>query len=219
MKAQFLGLMNRRDLTANDTLAETFIDQAIMRVQRELRVPAMESIVDVTITSDYTGLVIPNDLIELKEIRPKANNVALKKKAKDIAYALSSYVGTPEVYAREGGLWVLGPTPSTGDVIRIVYYAELEPLVAGSDSNIISEIAWDLIVYGACSFACDYFVDKRKGHTVNPMTGEIIDGFEGQYNKTLHDLQDQADQDELGDDAAVEPALDYPCDDEVYFSV
>lgn len=215
MISQFLGLMNRRDLTANTALVSTFMDQAIMRVQRELRVPAMEKIVDVTIANTYAGLVIPSDFLKLKEIRPQASNLKARKVSLDRAEIASQTQGVPCVYARQGGLWVLGPTPSTGDVIRITYYSELPPLVNDTDQNIISQIAWDLIVYAACSFACEYYSDKRRGTTVDPLTGKIIDGFEGHYNRVLNDLQDQSDEDVLGDDAVVESALCFPVDPDV----
>lgn len=203
MVSQFTGLMNRRDLTANTTLINTFMDQAIQRVQRQLRVPAMEKEVDVTIASDYAGLIIPSDLLELKEIRPAANQLKLNKINLDRALTLASVKGIPRFYSRQGGLWILGPCPATGDVIRITYYAEMAPLVADTDENIISIIAWDLIVNAACAFACEYYVDKRQ------------QSFENHYQMILSDLQDQADEDELGDNAAVEPALHYPCDDPI----
>lgn len=203
MKAQFTGLMNRRDLTANTALVSTFMDQAIMRVQRELRVPAMEKIVDVTIAPDYAGLVIPSDLIELKEIRPAASQKALDKDTLDRALYAAYTNGIPQIYSRQGGLWVLGPSPSAGDVIRVTYYAELAALTTGASENVLSQIAWDLIVNAACSKACVYFNDKRQA------------GFETEYSNIFTALQEQADADELGDDAAVSPALIYPTDDDI----
>jgi hypothetical protein len=201
LKSKFTSLFNRRDLTANTALVDTFIDQAIMRVQRDLRVPAMEKMIDVTIASDYAGLVIPSDLLELKEIRPQANNKKLVKRNLDAALVASSTAGIPQIYARQGGLWILGPTPATGDVIRVTYYAEMSPLNADSDENIISIIAWDLLLQAALVNAAQFFVDKRK------------DDFEASYQAILQALQDQADEDSLGDDAAVEPGLKYPAED------
>src|SRR5882757_1778609 len=66
LTAQFTGLMNRRDMTA--ALTTTFITQAILRIQRELRAPFQEATIVYTIPESYvatTGLAIPNDLLEL----------------------------------------------------------------------------------------------------------------------------------------------------------
>ena len=41
--------------------------------------------------------------------------------------------------------------------------------MAPTDTNIISVIAWDLIVYGALVLACEYYNDKRR------------DGFEQRF--------------------------------------
>lgn len=207
MKAAFTKLFNRRDLSADTALVDQFMDQAIMRVQRELRVPAMEKIVDVTIAANYAGLVIPNDLVELKEIRPAANQLKCFKRNLDRVLTAASTAGTPLIYARQGGVWQLGPTPATGDVIRVTYYAEMAPLSADGDENVLSIIAWDLFVQAALVRAAQHYVDKRK------------DDFEANFQQILMDLQDQADEDELGDQAGVEPGLIYPADDTAFEAI
>jgi hypothetical protein len=204
IKSQFTGLMNRRDLSANTTLIDTFVSQGIMRVQRELRVPATEkSIVFTVDEATYAGLVIPEDFIELKEMYPTANlsDKSLKKTTLDKARAMSEDVGTPLVYARQGGVWLLGPTPEDGATIRVDYWAETEALTLDADENILTSIAWDLIVYAALCAASDYYVDKRR------------EGFEMRYTQILTTLHDQAEQDDLGGDAVVQPALIWPSDD------
>lgn len=207
LKAQFTSVMNRRDLTANTALVGTFINQAIVRVQRELRIPAMEKVASVLIGGTFDGLAIPSDLLELKEIRPTSSNVRLRKDTLDRAYCAAQSNGIPQIYARQGAKWIVGPAPSAGDTINITYYAELPPLVNGTDSNVISVIAWDLIVYAALSYASEYFVDKRQT------------AFEGRYQQILTDLQEQADQDELGDDAVVSNCLVFPPDDFIDYEV
>lgn len=201
LKAHFTGLLNRRDLTANTSLVGTFIDQAILRVQRELRVPAMEKIASVTIADGYDGLAIPSDLLQLKEIRPQSSGVALRKDTLDRATFAATAAGNPQIYSRRGSKWVIGPAPSSGDVVDVTYYAELPALVNGTDENVISIIAWDLIVYAALSYAAEYYVDKRQAD------------FESRYQQILTDLQEQADADALGDDAVVSNCLVYPPDD------
>ena len=203
LTSQFLALMNRSDLTANTALATTFINQSLLRLQRELRVPFMEKIIRYTIPNTYdptVGLILPSDLIELIDINVDSDydgiidyplqRVTIKEAARQ-----SQYIDVPAVFARRGGYWVIGPQPAVGTVIEIVYYAEFAPLVSSTDTNTISNIAWDIVVYGALSAACDYYNDER---------GKL---FEARYKQIGQDLQGMADGDELTADAAVRPAL------------
>jgi hypothetical protein len=201
LTAQFQGLMNRRDLNANPSLVSTFLNQGVMRVQRELRVPAMEKSVLVTIADPYNGLIIPNDLIELISITTTDDEYTRLDRV-DIhkALRLSNWTGHPEVYCRQGGLWVIGPSPAIGDVLRIDYYAELPALVNPTDTNVMATVAWDLIVYAALSVAGDYYVDKR------------TQAWEARYTQIKEQVQEQSDADELGGTSAVQPCSSYPDD-------
>jgi hypothetical protein len=203
LTAQFLALMNRSDLNANPALATTFITQSIMRLQRELRVPFMEKIVRYTIPSTFDpslGLVIPSDLLELIDLNVDSDNSGLidyplqRVQLKE-AMVRAQLLDIPRVFARRGGYFVLGPQPAVGSVIELVYYAEFAPLVNPTDTNTISRIAWDAVVYGALSAAADYYNDDRS------------QVFEARYSQITKNLQDMADGDELTADAAVRPAL------------
>jgi hypothetical protein len=68
VKTQFTGLFNRTDLKAKPDLVTTFLNQAILRIQRELRGPLNEKSLVVTIGSTYNGIIIPGDLLELKAL-------------------------------------------------------------------------------------------------------------------------------------------------------
>lgn len=204
LTSQFLGLMNRTDLTnLNPTLAGVFINQSIMRLQRELRLPFMEKIVEYTVPSSFNaalGLAIPTDLLELIDINIDSDNDGImdyplqRVQAKE-AMIRSEWNDVPQVFARKGGNWIIAPAPAVGGILEIIYYAEFAPLVNPSDTNTISTVAWDAVVYGALSFAADYYNDDRAG------------AFEARYKQITEMLQEQADGDELTADAAIRPAL------------
>lgn len=203
LTAQFLAMMNRSDLRNDTALATTFINQAIMRIQRELRVPFMEKVVRYTTPSTYDnteGLPVPSDLLELIDINVDTDGDGIQDyplqrvQLKD-AMGQSEALSSPRVFARRGGFWVLGPAPPEGSVVEIVYYAEFSALVAPTDENILSRIAWDAVLYGALAAASDYYNDER---------GQL---FEARYKQITQDLQSMADADELTGDAAVRPAL------------
>jgi hypothetical protein len=206
MTAQFMSLMNRTDLKSDTALATTFLTQAILRIQRELRVPMQEATIVYTVPSTYVptvGLAIPNDFLELigifagqyQEVQLQRTQLGL---AKDMA---ANWAGGNTIkFARMGGNWILGPAPLVGDVLTIQYYASFPALVNPTDTNVLSLVAWDSVVYAALSAACDYYNDER------------VDKFEKRYNQILQNLQNMADGDELTADAAVGPVYGWPDD-------
>jgi len=203
LTTQFLGLMNRTDLSNTPSLATTFINQSILRLQRELRVPFMEKTILYTIPSTFNpalGLAIPSDLLELIDINIDINgdgimDYPLQRIDLKDAMRMSQMVDVPQVFARKGGYWIIGPQPAVNLNVEIVYYAEFSPLINPTDTNTISVIGWDAIIYGSLSAAADYYSDDRAG------------AFEARYKQIAEMLQEQADADELTSDAAVRPAL------------
>jgi len=69
IRAHFLALLNRSD--CSNALADTFIDQAITRIQRVLRIPPMEKLQIYTIPSGtvVSQVVLPVDLIEIIDLQ------------------------------------------------------------------------------------------------------------------------------------------------------
>jgi hypothetical protein len=198
LKTQFLGLLKRRDIT--DAQADTFLHQAIQRVQRVLRIPPMEKSIAVTYDGNifHDGEIsIPADYLRLISIT--ANDRELKNR--DITTVLedAKRTGRPTGFTRRGGSWKFGPTPEVGTVFKIDYYDEFSDLVAPSDTNYLSRGANDLVIYGALSYACDWFIDKRAAT------------FEQRFNLIKQEIQDQADQDALMN-AQVSSAYEFPED-------
>lgn len=202
LKAQFKGLLNNSIVNNNPTLVTTFINQAIMRIQRELRVPFMEKQILFTIPEDFTKLAIPADLLALKAIQVDADGdgileYELARRDTPTVVRASQLPGHPTVYARQGGSWLIGNKPAAGEKILIYYYAEFAALVDDTSENTALKVAWDAVLNGALSNACDYLDDDR------------VERFEGRYTQITKQLQEQADADELTADAAVSPALHY----------
>lgn len=202
MKAQFVSMMNRTDLKNNATLVTTFMNQAILRIQRELRAPFMEKVVSLPIADGFTALPIPNDLLELIAIYVGPNQeYELQRDEKTKVNYLASYgSGMPLKFARVGSNLVIGPKPAVGDTLLFTYYASFPTLTSDASSNGLTQVAWDLAVYCALSIACDYYVDDR-----GP-------AFENKYQQIREGLQAMADADELTADAAVSPVYSWPED-------
>jgi hypothetical protein len=206
MTTQFVNLMNRGDLKLNTALQSTFMTQAFLRIQRELRCPMQESTIVYTIPNTYVntvGLAIPNDFLELIGLFSGPNQECQLQRtqlsiAKDMA---ANWPGGNTIkFSRMGGNWILGPSPLVGDVITIQYYASFPALVNPTDTNALSIIAWDAPVNAALAAACDYYGDER------------VDKFDKRYNQILQNLQNMADGDELTADAAVGVVYAWPND-------
>lgn len=208
MKSQFLGLMNRRDLTASATLPDTFLQQAISRAQRKLRVPAMEQAAEVEWDSEYdNGLFpIPTDLLEVKEMSYLGSAQTFSLRKRDVNSILqirqgASNAGVPKFYARRGAYWILDRDPAAGDVIRLDYYGEFDALSEDEDSNFLTEIMSDVIIDGAMHYACKYYKDER------------AKAYERDFINGLDEVQEQADRDELNGSSHVAPAYNLAGED------
>lgn len=207
MTTEFSDLLNRRDATTGQKAS--WMRQGLERIQRELRIPAMQKAVtleasDTNYDPDNPGLVIPSDLIELDSITvtdEAGEEHELTRKTLNVVLSSARVTGVPEVFQRRAGKWVLGPYPQGGTPIRIDYFAEYAGLEEDTDENIVSIICPTLAIYAALTYAGTHFKDKR------------VSEWEARYKQILDELHDQADQDELSGGAAVSAPFDWPCDD------
>lgn len=179
IRKQLSALLNRNDAT--DEQLNIFIDQAVGRIQRTLRVPSMERVMVTTVAEDAPNLIVlPNDFLQLKFLYHSTGSIAFSdfstfQKTVDTPGYL------PKIYTRVQGSFLMKPTPPVGTVINMVYYGEIPDLVADTDSNFLSEIAPDLLVYGALVYAADFFIDDRR------------DKFEQIATNLFNEVQAQAD--------------------------
>lgn len=205
VRTKFISRMNRRDMTTD--MADGFLQDAIKRIQRTLRIPAMEASVSLPVDSTYTsngGFLIPNDYIKLRRISWNDTSF-LQREDESRVLPASADTGIPQIFCRRGSVWVLGPTPdqntaTAASVVRVDYWAEFPQMLVTTDETILTDIADDLMTYGALSYACDHFSDKRG------------DKFEARYLQIAGDIEGQADDDELSGGAAVQPAHEYDDD-------
>lgn len=197
IRDQVKALLNRNDIT--DSIADTFIDQAVARIQRTLRIPPMEKMITYTAQSvNPELLVLPNDFLELKHIYIDDKTLQFKDLNSFLRYP--DYGGSkPMFYTRlQGGLKVK-PAPAVSSQINMIYYGEIPDLVNDTDENFLTAIAPDLLVYGALTFASDYYIDDRK------------DQFEAVATRIFDELVTQAQEMEMKQEGlSISPTYDYP---------
>jgi hypothetical protein len=200
IRDQVIALLNRNDITT--AIADTFIDQAVARIQRTLRIPPMEkSLVYTTTAENPATLILPNDFLELKYLyidTPVSKYVLQYKDLDGFLRYPELAGGPPQYYTRIQGGFKIKPMPPEGSVIYMVYYGEIPDLVEDTDTSFLSEIAPDLLVYGALTYAADFYVDERK------------DAFENVFGRIYSEIMEQNAQMELSQQGiAVAPAYSY----------
>lgn len=194
IRTQFKAILNRRDCST--ALADTFLTQALQRCTRELRTPPQEALTVSTVDGAYVGLPVPADIIQVIAIMATTSGGTMRKLT---PMTLSRFLelddiasGQPMYYARIGNFFQFRPSPALDTELNLYYYGEFEPFLNDNDTTVLGTIASDLLIYGALSYAADYFMDDR---------GQA---FEARYVQIAQALQDQA-YDLEAHDASIAP--------------
>lgn len=195
LKTHFEALLNRSDITS--ALTTTFIDQGIARVQRQLRTPLNENKTDYTITNKQTSVTLPTDFLEIISLYQDQYELQRITMSKYRELQKGGATGNPQYFCREQQKLLLYPAPTSG-TLSLYYYGEFPALVANTDTNNLTTVASDLIIYAALTFAADYYLDERSAI------------FEEKYNQFLAEVQEQANDQELnGGTQTIQPSYDY----------
>lgn len=172
------SLLARNDTT--DEVLDSFIDQAVARIQRTLRVPSMEKAYITVTNGDNPGtIILPSDFLRLKHLF--IWNAPIEYVDVSTFMRTPDAPGnTPKIYTRVQGSLLIKPTPPVNTSITLIYYGEIPDFTGDTDSNFLSELAPDLLIYTALSFASDFYIDDRK------------DQFEAVAQRAFQELIDQA---------------------------
>jgi hypothetical protein len=193
IRKKFLAILNRNDCDTD--LANDFLNMAQTRIERTLRIPGMEKMMLTTGTADVPTdqIVLPTDFLSIKHLY--AGSMLLVHKDIGHFLGLQAAPGTPRYYSRIGGSYLIKPSLPAGDQTVMVYYAAQPSLVNDTDENLFGLIAADLLIYGALSYATDYYVDDR------------TQSFEGRFTQLYNDLDEQGRMTDMEQSAmAVAPA-------------
>ena len=195
LKSHFNDLLNRSDITA--ALTTLFIDQSIARIQRQLRIPINENKTTYTISGQTASVTLPTDFLEIISLYYDAFELKRVPNSKMRSLVHNPTAGSPQVFTREQQNLLLHPQPTSGSLV-LYYYGEFAPMVADTDENDLAKVAPDLIIYGALSYAADYYLDERR------------DISEAKFRTFLSELQEQANDQELnGGTQSIQPMMTY----------
>lgn len=151
---------NRGDIS--DTLYNDFINIALARVLRNIRLPIMESSATITLETDGSAL-LPRDYLEAIDLRVTVSGTTYSLERKDISEVqeiASNFTGYPKYFARRGTSLYLAPAPDGVTEVDLYYYITLQPLVQDTDTNWFVADAPELLLYGALSEIALYVRDE-----------------------------------------------------------
>jgi len=180
LKTQIVDFIDRTDLS--DTLVKTAIDTTIRRIHRQLRLPNMERLATSTLSSGETKIPIPSDLLEVSLMSINGNPI--DRKSLNYLTTQPDAKGIPTMFAREAGGFRYYPTPDQDIDISMVYYEEYPPLVDDTDSNELTEIMPDALLFGALVYLGEYLADAR------------VPQWDERFRTIVLSVQEQADQSE-----------------------
>lgn len=163
--ADFQNILNRDDATAAQL--QIFIVQAIQRIQRECRLPCMERTLITNCTDTVNFIMAPADLIQPIDMIwvPAAQGTPGARGFKPkplIRLPYRDLLGInptklPEAYGRnQTQFWVRGAAVANEELV-FLYYGNFSNFATPDSDNEITAAAPDLVVYGALSYAADYF--------------------------------------------------------------
>lgn len=172
IRTQFRSILNRSDCT--NGLADTFLNQAMLRAAREARVQQQQAVSSGTPSSGVYA--VPSDLKQV--ILITVDGKPLQSRTLLQFTSLEAQAGQPIYWCRVNDEYQFWPTPADTAAVEVFYYGDYEAFTGDNDETELSAIAWDLIVYGGLSYAADHFIDER------------AERFEGRYQQILQSVQD-----------------------------
>ena len=183
MLSDFRSILNRNDCT--EAQARTFLDQGIRRVQREVRFPSQERLVQIdpvdgvaltqfTIPGD---MLVPIDVFIVEGTRQRALTKLSYRDLLDISAANDTIS-----YARHlGTMQIRGTVPGTSHLL-FHYFGNFSAFVDDADENELSAAAPDLGVYAGLIYGGRHFQSDLLGswtetykEVLNEMRGLMID--------------------------------------------
>jgi hypothetical protein len=127
------------------------IGQAELAIERELRVPELETTLNQTTTSGVATMAKPADLLETISLTCQSDPIrpldAMELQALEQIYT-PAQTGAPAVYALFGDNFRFGPTPDGVYTIATRYYKRLPKLSDAAPTNDVLARYWDLYFYG-----------------------------------------------------------------------
>lgn len=173
LKSEIASYLARDDLTAH---IPGFIALCEDRIAHDLRIPAMETTEDLTISSQFVAK--PTGYLEGRRIYLATNpvtKVEFMSTNNFWAKYVSSLTGMPKVFTAEGSNLVFGPAPDATYTGKILFYKRLTALADDADTNWVLTNARGLYLYGSLLEAQPFIRNDPRMATWAAMWDNILD--------------------------------------------
>ncbi len=186
LKTLIEGYLHRTDQTAN---LATFITLAQARVNRDLRVPEMESRATLTLASGDRFVTLPSDYRKMLNVQVAISGgrqlvLPMSLAQMDVEHSILGS-GTPRNYSVLGDQLELQPAPGESLEIEIVYQYRLAAFSADADTNDILTDSPNIYVYAAMMEASPFVqADERM-----PMWHEMYKEERDRLNEEAEDRE------------------------------
>ena len=153
LKDAIADWLDRTDLTSR---IPDFIALAEARVNRELRIRAMETRATMSTTAGKRYFNLPNRYLQMRNFQLNTNPITpleyITPEMLDRLYG-SNTTGKPRAYTLIGDEIQYAPIPDTEYTVEMAYYQKFAPLGDGTGgtvtSNWLTQNAPDVLLYGA----------------------------------------------------------------------
>ena len=153
LKDAIADWLDRTDLTSR---IPDFIALAEARVNRELRIRAMETRATMTTTAGKRYFNLPNRYLQMRNFQLNTDPIQpleyITPEMLDRLYG-SATTGKPKAYTLIGDEIQYAPIPDTEYTVEMAYYQKFSPLGDGTGgtvtSNWLTQNAPDVLLYGA----------------------------------------------------------------------
>lgn len=173
-----------RDMADDASYPQDALDAAMRKAEayfnRVLRVPDMEAVALLTVTTEYATL--PTDFREMRAIRPVGDACRDLASMSPAALYMNyrGLSGTPAAYAIEGNRLRFAPIGS--GTFDMLYYQAIPVLTISSPSNWLLDKHPDAYVAGAMFYLAIRERDSDMQNTASGLLTEIVDSIQTEGN-------------------------------------
>lgn len=153
--------LNRTD---EDTLSRipTWIHLAQDTLDRILRHPAAETVMEFPVKVGVDIIPIPANLLELKNLRNSATGEILYRRSLETLYLTPLHSKYPTGYSRKGVEYMLNKKSEEAFVMEVIYYTAPTKLVNMGDRNLYTAQCYDMMMYYALAEGFAFLMDSTQ---------------------------------------------------------
>ena len=160
LKTDVATYLHKSSLTS---VIPTFVRLAEARIRNDVRVPAMQSSIDLTVSSESVSLPANFlDPIRLYVDEPYKREILFRPPSVFHRSNQKELSGTPEIVTIEGQNMLFAPVPTSSATVKLLYWAAFDVLSADSDTNWLMTYHYPVYLYATCAEGAAYLEDDQQ---------------------------------------------------------